>query len=166
MGKLKVEPWLTDEGLNLLRAWARRGLTDEQIAHNCGVDRATLARWKKRYTAIRDTLRTAKDVADTAVENALYKRAVGYEVKEVTQYRDDKTGEMVTSKVVTKEIAPDPTSMIFWLKNRAPEYWKDRPVDASETAETQISSFLDALTDAVKVSPPPTQQQGGDPDGS
>lgn len=149
MAKSKVEPWLTEDGLKKLEAWARRGLTDEQIAHNCGVDRKTLGRWKRRYDPIRLTLTQAKDVADMAVENALHKRAVGYEVREVTQNRDRKTGEMVVSKVVTKEIAPDPTSMIFWLKNRMPEFWKDRPVDTSETAETQVASYLDALTAAV-----------------
>lgn len=160
MGQKKVEYWLTPDGLDKLAAWARRGLTDEQIAYNCGVDRATLARWKKRYVAIRDTLTQAKDVADRAVENALYKRATGYTTREVTQYRDDKTGEMVTAKVVTKEIAPDPTSMVFWLKNRMPDHWKDRPEQKTDSTESQIASFMDALTDAV------TDKKGGGSNGA
>ena len=34
MAKGKYEYWLTDDGLLLLAAWARDGLTDEQIANN------------------------------------------------------------------------------------------------------------------------------------
>ena len=34
MAKGKYEHWLTEEGLLQLEAWARNGLTDEQIASN------------------------------------------------------------------------------------------------------------------------------------
>lgn len=160
MPRVKVDYWLTDEGLEKIAAWARRGLTEEQIAHNCGVDRRTLTRWKKKYVAICRTLTQAKDVADRAVENALYKRAVGYKVTETTRYRDKETGEMVVAKEITKEIAPDPTSMVFWLKNRMPEHWKDRPEQKTDSTESQIASFMDALNDAV------TDKKGGDNSGA
>ena len=35
-------------------------------------------------------------------------------------------------KRVTKDMAPNPTSLIFWLKNRKPEVWRDsKKVDAN-----------------------------------
>ena len=34
-------------------------------------------------------------------------------------------GQIVKTDVI-KEYPPDPTSMIFWLKNRQPEKWRDR----------------------------------------
>lgn len=42
MAKGKYEQWLTEEGLLQLEAWARNGLTDEQIAANIGISRSTL----------------------------------------------------------------------------------------------------------------------------
>ena len=82
MAKSKVEYWLTDEGLLLIGAWARDGLTDEQIAKNIGIARKTLAEWKKKYSNISDTLKKNKAVVDFEVENALLKRALGYEYTE------------------------------------------------------------------------------------
>lgn len=46
MAKGKYEYWLTPEGLLKLEGWARDGLTDEQIAHNMGISRSTLNKWK------------------------------------------------------------------------------------------------------------------------
>ncbi len=42
MAKGKYEKWLEPDGLQLLGAWARDGLTDEQIARNMGICRETL----------------------------------------------------------------------------------------------------------------------------
>ena len=65
------------------------------------------------------------------MENALYKRAVGYTYNEVTResVKDQATGEdsLQVTKVVTKQVAPDTTAQIFWLKNRRPDRWRNRP---------------------------------------
>ena len=83
----KYEEWLTADKLLLLEGWARQGLTDEQIATNIGVSRSTLSDWKKRYTDISDTLKKGKEIVDIQVENALLKRALGFEYIEVTEER-------------------------------------------------------------------------------
>lgn len=135
MAKGKFEEWLTEEGLLKIEAWARNGLTDEQIAHNMGIRRSTLYEWKKRFPVISDTLKKGKEVVDIQVENALLKRALGYSYTEVTKERvidyDPKTGEVIGShmeitKEVVKEVQPDVTAQIFWLKNRKPDVWRDR----------------------------------------
>ena len=41
MAKGKYTEWIESDGLEQLRAWARDGLTDEQIAHNMGICRDT-----------------------------------------------------------------------------------------------------------------------------
>lgn len=79
MAKGKYEYWLTPEGLLKLEGWARDGLTDEQIAHNMGISRETLSQWRKKYSDISDTLKRGKEIVDIQVENALLKRALGYE---------------------------------------------------------------------------------------
>lgn len=120
MTKGKYEQWLTDEGLILLEGWARDGLTDEQIAHNMGVSRKTLAEWKKKYGDIGDTLKKGKEIVDYEVENALLKKALGYTVKEQKLTKD---GELIE---IEREIPPDTTAQIFWLKNRRPDKWRDK----------------------------------------
>ena len=55
MAKGKYEYWLTSEGLLKLSAWARDGLTEEQIAQNMRIHRDTLNEWKKRSSDISDT---------------------------------------------------------------------------------------------------------------
>lgn len=130
MAKGKYQEWLTPEGLLLIEGWARDGLTDEQISHNMGIGYSTLQTWKGKHQDIQDSLKSGKEVVDRQVENALLKRALGYRYDEITQEQvpDPKTGSLtlVITKVVTKEIHPDTTAQIFWLKNRKPEVWRDR----------------------------------------
>lgn len=62
MAKGKYEKWLEPDGLQLLGAWARDGLTDEQIAKNMGISHSTLNEWKKKFPDISDTLKRSNDV--------------------------------------------------------------------------------------------------------
>lgn len=77
MAKGKYKEWLTEESLLRLEAWARDGLTDEQIADNIGIRRETLYDWKKKYPHISNALKRGKDVVDIQVENALLNKAQG-----------------------------------------------------------------------------------------
>ena len=84
--KGKYARGLEPDGLLLLAAWARNGLIDEQIAHNCGISPGTLYDWKNRFPQIAEALKKGKEVVDVQVENALLKRALGYEtVEEMTE---------------------------------------------------------------------------------
>lgn len=133
MAKGKYEYWLTEDGLTRLEAYARDGLTDEQIAHNMGISAATLYNYKNNHIEILEALKRGKEVVDIEVENKLLQRAKGYTYEEVT--RELKTNlsedgeiskELVVTKVVTKEVQPDVTAQIFWLKNRKPAEWRDK----------------------------------------
>lgn len=234
MAKGKYEYWLTPDGLLRLEAYARDGLTDEQIAKNMNITPSTLYDWKKKYTEISEALKKGKEVVDIQVENALLKRALGYAYTEVTKERiidtgqkqrhggeseltekdwdfavkyfggkccycggymdkptkdhikplndgggltrdnvipccqgcnsskkdnemvswyqsqtfydryrlqkiydyvqlideigdsGERTAELVVTKVVTREVVPDVTAQIFWLKNRKPAEWRDK----------------------------------------
>lgn len=44
----------------------------------------------------------------------------------VTELSDETVGQLVVTKEVTKEVLPDVTAQIFWLKNRKPEIWRDK----------------------------------------
>ena len=148
MAKGKYEYWLTPEGLVLLEGWARDGLTDEQIAVNIGISRSTLNAWKDKYSDISDTLKRGKDVVDRRVENALLKRALGYEYEEVKEKFED--GDITERTVTKKEVVPDVTAQIFWLKNRKPGDWRDKREPEDSTAIERLDRILAGLKEAAE----------------
>lgn len=153
MAKGKYEYWLTPEGLVLLEGWARDGLADEQIAHNMGIASSTLYDWKKRYSEISEPLKRGKGVVDRQVENALLRRALGYEYEEVKKKFE---GGVITERTVTKkEVIPDVTAQIFWLKNRKPGDWRDKREPEDTTAIERLDRILAGLKAAAE------KEQGG-----
>lgn len=148
----KIQDWNNEDGWMRIEAWARDGLTKEQIANNCGVGAATLISWEKKYPEIAAALKKGREIADITVENALFKSATGYDYEEVTEERklNPSTGqfEMVVTKKVRKHVQPNNTAQIFWLKNRRPDKWQDRrQIDNTDALER-----LDAILEEVKKS--------------
>lgn len=144
MARGKFEYWLTEDGLTLLEGWARDGLTDEQIAEKMGVRRSTLSDWKNKFSDISDALKKGKEIVDIQVENALLKRALGYEYDEQRIEKSDKDGTKIIQTV--KHVPGDVTAQIYWLKNRRPDRWRDRPVDAKEqTAVEDLTALAEKL---------------------
>lgn len=125
MANGKYKQWLEPEGLTLLEGWARDGLTDEQIAGNIGINTSTLYDWKNKFPKISEALKSGKEVVDIQVENALLKRALGYEFQETRVEKSDKDGTKIIQTL--KHIPADTTAQIFWLKNRRPDKWRDKP---------------------------------------
>ena len=149
MAKGKYEYWLTPEGLLKIEGWARDGLTDEQISQNMGIAYSTLRSWRDKFSAISAVLKKGKEVVDRQVENALLKRALGYEYEEVKEKFEG--GEMTERTVVKKEVIPDTTAQIFWLKNRKPDKWRDKPDYEDTSAIDKLDSILKEMRDnAVK----------------
>ena len=153
MAKGKYEYWLTDEGLLRIEGWARDGLTDEQIAHNAGIHPDTLYDWQKRFPVISDALKRGKAPVDIEVENALLKKALGFSVK-VKKPIKVKTKRQLQGKGTIEEehieyaeeevyVPPDTAAQIFWLKNRKPDKWRDKP--AAENEAVLDDGFYDAL---------------------
>lgn len=97
-----------------------------------------------KHSDISDTLKRGKEIVDIQVENALLKRALGYEYEEKTEkYEHD---ELTEEKIVKKRVVPDTTAQIFWLKNRCPEKWKDKQdVRVSGTLEAEQNKLDDLI---------------------
>lgn len=146
-GNGKYHDWITEDGLLKLEAWARDGLTNEQIASNIGIAEGTIYEWIKRYPKLNEALKRGKQVVDIEVENALLKRALGYSYNEVKReiYPDGTQKRVIT----TKEVAPDTTAQIFWLKNRKPDNWRDRK-EQNITGEINTNPFNGLTTEELK----------------
>lgn len=145
MEMAKYGKWLEQEGLLLIEGWARDGLTDEQIAGNMGVSRSTLNSWKDKYPDILDSLKKGKEIVDRQVENALLKRALGYEYEEIKEKYE--FGELSERTIIKKQVVPDTTAQIFWLKNRKPKDWRDKQERLDNTAEDNdmVKQFVEGM---------------------
>ena len=156
MAKSTIAEWEEADKLLLLEAWARDGLTDEQIAGNIGINVRSLYNWKKKSIPIFQSLKTGKEVADIEVENALRKKALGFRETEQTvstrktvEYENGKRIREVTEPVVTeveKYYPPDTTAQIFWLKNRKPEAWRDKQEQKVDL--TEAVKIIDSIGDS------------------
>lgn len=120
MAKGKYLRWIEPDGLLLLEGWARDGLTDEKIADKIGISPSTLYDWKAKYSEISEALKKSKEVVDYEVENALLKAAMDGNV----------------------------TAQIFWLKNRKPDRWREKPPEKKQD-EKAPDNFLEALNETA-----------------
>ena len=142
----KYQRWLEPDGLLLLQSWARDGLTDEQIAGNCGISLSTYYAWKKAYPEISEAIKKGKEVVDVEVENALLKRAIGYTYNE-TMVEDGPDG--VKKRITRKQVLPDVTAQIFWLKNRRPEVWRDKVQAENRDALEKLDKLIAGIDNAA-----------------
>lgn len=120
---LRIKPRLLE-----IAAWCRDGLTDKEIGQLIGVSHTTFIKYKKLEVEFLDALKINKNIADIQVENSLFKRANGYEYEEtVKEIHTDDDGKVKSKHVkkTTKQVAPDVTAQIFWLKNRKMKEWRD-----------------------------------------
>lgn len=114
------------------------GATDAEIADFFEVAVSTVNLWKTEHKEFSDSIKKGKTLADAHVANRLFDRATGYAFDETTYEKvgssldgvdddpNDMKLEVYKKKVITKEIAPDTTAGIFWLKNRQKDKWRDK----------------------------------------
>lgn len=142
----KLRPWLTESGLLTIQGWARDGLTNQDIAHNCGVTPKTLYAWINAWPEIEEALRLGKVPSDRKVESSLFKRANGY-TEVIRKTKVTNQGDIIP---YTEEVhyPPDTTAAIFWLKNRKPEDWRDKQeVEHTGTVDNPIKINITKVKD-------------------
>ncbi|HDR1425398.1 TPA: helix-turn-helix domain-containing protein, partial [Pasteurella multocida] len=110
--------------------------TDKDIANFFEVSESTLNNWKNEYPEFLESIKKGKMLADANVAERLYKRALGYEAPDVDI-------RVIENKIVEtpliKHYPPDPTSAIFWLKNRQPEKWRDKQVIDHTNSDSSLN---------------------------
>lgn len=135
----------------LVKWMHRSGLTDAQIANEIGISASTFHNWKKKYPEFLESLKGSKDFVDSLVEDCLLKRALGYqyeEVKTISQKNKEGKVDVVRIENVKKQVVPDTTAQIFWLKNRKPEYWRDKVEPSGESVES-LAETLSKMADRL-----------------
>ncbi|MGB7594584.1 MAG: hypothetical protein WBL80_03360 [Erysipelotrichaceae bacterium] len=114
--------------LHLVLKWARDGLLEQQIAKNLGISVSCLEKYKIEHVELKEALKNGKKVLVVEIENALIKKAKGYEYEEKKVYTKNEDGVTTTYTEITKKHQPpDTAAAIFILKNKDSENYIDNP---------------------------------------
>lgn len=105
MAKITVHDLLEPEGLALLAGRARDGMSEQEIARSLNISQSTLYRWKTEHPELAEALRQGREAVDYQVESALLHTALN----------------------------GNTTAQLFWLRNRRPDKWKDKPEQKNES---------------------------------
>lgn len=117
---------------------AQMGSTLPEISAVFSISETTIQNWMRTYPEFAQAVKAGRDLFTSArIEQSLIKRALGYTYDEVTvkqtSYKkfDKETGDTIIipveeRTVTTKSVAPDVAAIIFYLKNRKPDRWKDK----------------------------------------
>lgn len=140
--------------LPVVRSMAKLGAVDVEIAEALQVSLKVLDLWARQHKEFLRALKPPKEVANRRAEQSLYKRANGYSYDSVELFLvpyeeeipqgtnpDGSTkppiitrSKRVIREPVVKHVPPDPTSLIFWLKNRKRDHWRDYKAVEHSTA--------------------------------
>lgn len=128
------------------RLLASQGFTEPKIAEMFDVSLDTITEWKRVHPQFSLALKESRQDYDNRVEISLAERAMGYSHKDTDIRVID--GQIVKTEII-KYYPPDPTSCIFWLKNRQRQRWTDRTDLALQNPDGTPLVDKDAL--AVEV---------------
>ena len=130
----------------LAEGWAREGLSDAQIAEKLGIKKTAFYTYVAKYPEFAEGLARGKAPVDIEVENALLKKALGYDYEEEhTTVQIDKDGKPTRKerKVVKRHYPPDAVALKFWLVNRKPKQWREKQEHAISTEAGPIPVQFD-----------------------
>lgn len=143
--------WLSEDGCTLIAGWRRNGVPLKEIAtKNIGVSMTGFWGWYHQSEELRRACANAKDIADYTVEDALYRRAIGYDYVE-RQY-ELVEGEIRMTKEMHKHMPPDTKAIMQWLFNRRPGTWRalQEPLEATQYTDT-IKNILVAMKEVAET---------------
>lgn len=123
------------------------GMTDAQMADFFEVNESTINNWKNEYPEFLESIKKGKDLADVEVVEALRKRALGYQYEEIKQEASQQGDRTTTT---TKEVPPDPTAIIFWLRNRQRDKWTNNPMPDDQDQVANPVKIVVNVEDARK----------------
>jgi hypothetical protein len=79
------------------------------------------------------------------VEAAIFRRAVGYRVREITLSPDPETGDCSKpAKIVEKDVAPNVQAALMWLKTFRPEIWAKAAAGEEGEEAAELYKALDS----------------------
>ena len=119
----------------------RQNCTDAEIAVALKISPATYDLAKRKYAELKEIVKITREETNGEVENALYKRAVGYDYVETTTTEQAGTTNITTK---TKHVSGSVAAQIFWLNNRESDRWRK---ESEAVGDGEPRPFLINITD-------------------
>lgn len=133
--------------LDEIKAWARDGVVEEEIARRLGVAYSTFRQYKTQQSALSAALKRARAYDDEVV-NSLHGNTLGGTVVLKTPIKVKEkifeNGRVIreVEKVVVADreeyVKPDTVAQMYWLNNRRKKDWKAKPADELDGTESGI----------------------------
>ena len=146
--------FLSEEGLTLIADWRRHGIPLTKIATDfIGVSKTGFWGWYRESEQLRKVCAISKEVTDSTVEDALYKRATGYNYTEDTWELVE--GELRLTRQIVKHVPPDVKAILTWLYNRRPNSWRamQEPLESTQYVDT-VKNILVAMREVAETGQP------------
>lgn len=145
------------------------GSTQVELAKFFRTEKDTVFRWIRDYPEFEKAVYDRSTEMNMQIMRRLARRAQGFYADTEKIFYDTKRGDVV--RVPTKEYyAPSESAIIFWLKNRMPEHWKDtKDVTTEESRHVVMEIYKnfenmtteqasDAYQDLLKIEGSPTEK--------
>src|SRR5262249_45489195 len=140
----------------LAKFMCERGAIQSELADAFNASTRTIQNWLNRHKELHDAVQINADVFNPRVERALAERAIGFFVTLREEYTDEK-GHVVPAQ--RQYYPPDPTSMIFFLKNRMRDRYRDtHNVDTTVRLKSSDELRIEIHKEILEL-----QAQGYDP---
>lgn len=136
-----------------VKAAAKKGATNLDLANLLGCGLTTVKKLKRDYPAFAELVKVGREIADNLVENALFKRATGYDYEEtITEVRLNKDGSGTTTyvKKVKKHVPPETAASLAWLFNRRPKDWTNQSYRKKDDEEGSANPFFELMKAASR----------------
>lgn len=149
----KIDWWISEEGLGLIRGWRSQGKTIKEVITMMGIDPRTFRSWRKKHREFDEVMTVGAEIANANVTLSLYKRALGYEYTE--QVYELIEGEMRLVREFRKHMPPDTKAILAWLYNRMPEAWRSiqEPLENTQYKEV-VKDILVTMRDVANGAGP------------
>lgn len=149
--------WTGEDGRTLIRQWRREGASLERIAAHIGIATSTLEKWRMQVPELEAAIKDTDELVNAMVENALLKRALGYDKVDVTEELVE--GEVRVVKRVTVPVPPDVKACLSWLYSRRSDRWRAQQAPLDATAE-EVAQAKEVLVTIAKAAGEALRGQG------
>lgn len=142
--------WLSPDGIELISGWRREGIPLGVIAlEYVGCSEGTFKRWSRESPDMAKALMVSQDVTNARVEQALLKRALGYDV--IESKTELVEGEMVVTEETKRHVPPDVKACLSWLYSRRSDRWRatQEPVDNLKDEVKTAKEILVAIKEVA-----------------
>lgn len=161
----KYERFVADGGLSKVRIMKMNGLKDYEIFEQLHISKQTFYKWQRDHNDFSDALKSGLNEAiDDAIKSLVskFKKSTLTETK-VEEWTDSSGNKRQHVIRTTREVAPDTTAIIFFLKSKAG--WRDNCEIVDTSDSERVFEMLKQTQQYAESLPDLPEEEDSDDDG-